>query len=122
MMKTSLLILSILILSNCSTIYIVVEEPPEYPGGLLALRRYIFENINFPEIDEKDEINTTAHFRFVITKSGKIGKIIVERNFHPKLDGEVIRLLKSLPKFKPAKHNGKNVNIWFSLPLHITLN
>ena len=103
-------------------IHIVVEKKPEYPGGLLALRRHIANNIIYPATARENDIHGTVHLRFVVLKTGLIGDIEVIRGEDPLLDNEAIRVIKTLKKFKPGQQGGKNVSVWYSLPIVFKLN
>ena len=55
--------------------------------------------------------------RFEVTKTGKIGKIELQKGVDSLLDAEAIKVVKKLPKFKPGEENGKKVNVWYSIPI-----
>ncbi len=97
--------------------FIKAEKDPVYPGGLLALRRDIYNNVNYPAVARENDIQGTVYLRFVVTKTGKIGKIELQRGVDKLLDDEAIRVIKKLKKFKPGQQGGKNVSVWYSLPI-----
>jgi protein TonB len=94
------------------------EEKASFPGGDSELIKYIAEHVNYQEISEQPD-HELMYIKFVITKSGKIGKITLIRSLHPKIDEEVICVIKSLPKWNPSRINKKPVNSWFVVPLRL---
>jgi periplasmic protein TonB len=98
-------------------VFISVEEKPEYPGGATALFRYISENLNYPAEAQRYNIQGRVTLQFVVNPDGSVGKIEILRSIDPLLDEEAIRVVKTLPKFKPGKQGGVPVKVWFSLPV-----
>ncbi len=106
-----------------NTIFIYVKNMPEFPGGVVALKRFIAEHINYPKVARENGIDGTVFLRFEVTKTGNIGKVEIQKGVHPLLDNEAIRVIKSLPKFKPGEQkNGKKVSVWYSIPVTFKLN
>ncbi len=103
-------------------IFIYVKNMPEYPGGIVALKRYIAENIIYPAVANENGIEGTVFLRFEVTKTGSIGKVELQKGVDKLLDDEAKRVIKSLPKFTPGEQNGKKVNVWFSIPVTFKLN
>jgi protein TonB len=103
-------------------IFVYVKNMPEFPGGQLALRRYIAENIVYPAVARENGIAGTVYLRFEVTRTGTIGKVQLQKGVDPLLDEEAIRVIKGLPKFKPGEQNGKKVNVWYSIPVTFKLN
>jgi protein TonB len=98
-------------------IFIVVEEKPEYPGGETALFKFISENLSYPSEAEKNNVQGKVILKFVVNPDGSVGKIEVLRSIDPLLDNEAIRVVKTLPKFRPGKQGGVPVKVWFMLPV-----
>lgn len=103
-------------------IFIYVKNMPEFPGGKLALRKYVAEHVVYPAVARENGIEGTVFLRFEVTKSGTIGKVELQKGVDPLLDDEAIRVIKDLPKFKPGEQNGKRVNVWYSIPVTFKLN
>ena len=103
-------------------IFIYVKNMPVFPGGKLALRKYIYDHVVYPAVARENGIEGTVFLRFEVTKSGKVGKVELQKGVDPLLDDEAIRVVKSLPKFKPGEQNGKKVNVWYSIPVTYKLN
>jgi len=98
------------------------STPPKFRGGITALRRWIGSHVNYPSVARENAIQGTVYLRFEVTKTGKIGKVEMQKGVDPLIDKEAIKVIEKLPKFKPAKHNGANVNAWFSIPISFKLN
>ena len=103
-------------------IFIYVKNMPEFPGGKLALRRYVSDHVVYPAVARENGIEGTVFLRFEVTKTGKIGRVELQKGVDPLLDDEAMRVIKDLPKFKPGEQNGKKVNVWYSIPVTFKLN
>ncbi len=103
-------------------IFIYVKNMPEFPGGVVALKRYIAEHVNYPAVARENGIEGTVFLRFEVTKTGKVGKVELQKGVDPLLDQEAIKVIKSLPRFKPGEQNGKKVSVWYSIPVTFKLN
>jgi periplasmic protein TonB len=97
--------------------YISVKEMPEFPGGITALMQYINENISYPEEAIKNNIQGRVVLKFVVRADGTVGKIEIAGGIDPLLNEEAIRVVKSLPTFKPGKQDGIPVPVWFIVPV-----
>lgn len=102
-------------------IYFQVDSLPEFPGGNIALIRFIVKNIKYPEQAIKNNICGMVYIKFCIKSDGSIDKVEVQQSVNPILDNEALRVVKSMPKWKPARLRNKNVNVWFSLPINFNL-
>jgi len=98
-------------------IFDVVEENPEFKGGMAKLYEYLNKNISYPEMAKENGIQGKVFVQFVVWKDGTIRDIKVVKGVHKTLDKEAIRVIKSMPKWKPGKQRGKNVNARFTLPI-----
>jgi len=78
-----------------------VEVMPSFPGGVTALKKYLKENIRYPEECREDSIQGRVVVGFLISKRGKIKHAHVKRSLHPLLDKEALRVVKSMPKWSP---------------------
>jgi len=99
------------------TPYVVVEEMPMFPGGDSALLAYIGKNTKYPEAAKTNGIEGRVIVRFCVTDVGGIDRVSVLKGVDPELDAEAIRVVKSLPTFKPGKQGGKPVNVWYMVPI-----
>jgi hypothetical protein len=95
-------------------IFTAVEEIPAFPGGYNALRDYIQKNLKHPGgVTKKGEVEVT----FLVTKEGEIAAATVTKSLHPQLDLEAMRLVTSMPDWKPGMQNGKPVDVQMKLPV-----
>jgi len=102
-------------------IFTFVEEYPEFPGGDKALREFILNNLNYPEIARKTGITGTVYVQFVVEKDGSISDVKVVRGIGGGCDEEAVRVVKSMPKWKPGKQRGQPVRVYFTLPIEFKL-
>ncbi|MDE5423302.1 M56 family metallopeptidase [Ancylomarina sp. DW003] len=102
-------------------IFKIVEDMPEYPGGEYALQRFIAENIKYPEIAQKNNIEGKVYIGFVVNKDGVVVKTKVMRGVDPSLDAEALRVVSSLPNWKPGKQDGKAVSVSYTVPINFAL-
>jgi periplasmic protein TonB len=105
------------------TIYDVVDDPADFPGGMEAARKYLSENMIYPESAIKKKLEGKCYLKFIISDSGKVINVKVIRGVMdcPECDAEAIRVLRSMPNWEPGKINGKPVNSTFTLPVQFKL-
>jgi len=101
--------------------FVVVEEMPMFPGGDKALLDYIALNTNYPEVAKENNIQGRVIVRFCVTAKGGVSQVSILKGVDPELDKEAIRVVNTLPTFKPGKQGGKAVPVWFSVPITFTL-
>jgi periplasmic protein TonB len=97
--------------------FIVVEEMPVPPGGASGLYKYIADNIKYPQIAQENNIEGKVIVRFCVTSKGGVDQVSVIKGVDPALDAEAIRVVKTIPAFKPGKQGGKPVPVWFTMPI-----
>jgi protein TonB len=98
-----------------------IQEQPYFPGGEEGLTGFIQKNIQYPKEARESRIEGTVFVRFVVTKTGDIGETQITRTVDPNLEYEALRIVKSLPKWKPGKKEGKPVNVWLIVPVEFNL-
>jgi protein TonB len=103
-------------------VFIVVEQPPEFPGGPNALMQYLKDHIDYPVMALENGIKGKVTLRFVVDKTGSISQLQILKGVDPLLDKEALRVTQAMPKWIPGKQNGKAVNVWFTLPVNFILN
>ena len=91
--------------------YFIVEEMPEFPGGDIGLRNYLEQNLKYSQIALLNGIQGTVYVSFVINEEGNVVQPKIARSVDPALDKEALRLVSSLPRWKPGKQNGKLVKV-----------
>ena len=102
--------------------FMVVENMPEFPGGDLGLMKYIQKNVRYPAIAKEYNITGKVFISFIVDKTGSVINVKVARGVDKNLDAEAVRVIKSLPKYKPGKQRGKAVRVMFTVPINFTLN
>jgi len=102
-------------------VFFIVEEMPEFPGGELALRKYIANAIKYPVIAQENGIQGKVYVTFVVDRDGSISNARVARGVDPSLDKEALRVVKDLPKWKPGKQRGKPVRVSYTVPINFVL-
>ena len=98
-------------------VFVVVEEMPQFPGGPKALFDHLSNNTTYPEQAKTEKITGRVFVRFIVSKTGEIDSITVVRKVHPLLDEEAIRVVSQMPQWKPGKQDGKEVNVWYTVPI-----
>ncbi len=101
--------------------FVVVEEMPQYPGGESELLNYIRENTYYPLNAKEKNIQGKVIIRFCVNASGGVDRASVLKGVDPELDQEALRVVNTLPKFKPGRQGGKEVPVWFMVPINFTL-
>ena len=104
-----------------SVIFIAVEESPEFPGGYQALLKYLNQNIKYPTIAAENGVKGKVTVNFVVNSDGTITAARVLRGVDAALDKEALRLINSMPKWKPGRQAGRAVRVSFSVPINFVL-
>ena len=101
--------------------FTVVEQMPEYPGGMKALMGYLAENIQYPAECQKAGIQGRVIVQFVVKADGSLDNFEIKRSVNPLLDAEALRVIKTTPKWKPGTQHGKPVDVKFTIPVTFSL-
>jgi TonB family protein len=96
-------------------IYFAAEQMPQFPGGDKAMLEYLSKNLHYPV--GLDTIQGMVAVRFVVSETGKRSNYEIKRSLHPLFDEEVIRVIKSMPDWIPGKHEGKEVPVYYTIPV-----
>ena len=108
--------------SAIDTVYSIAEENPEFPGGMAECYKWIGKELQYPTTSAENGIQGRVVVSFVVNTDGSISDAKVIRGVDPHLDKEALRVISKMPKWKPAKQNGKPVRCAFNLPLRFKLN
>ena len=103
-------------------VFDVVEEMPEYPGGISAMMQYLSANVKYPEEAHKKGVQGRVIVTFVVGKDGSISDAKVMRSIDPLLDAEALRVISSMPNWIPGKQDGKPVAVKYTIPVTFKLN
>ena len=99
----------------------VVEQMPEYPGGMRAGLEFMARNLRYPTKAREAGKQGRVIVQFVVRKDGSLSDFKVLRPVDPWLDAEAIRVISTMPKWKPGMQDGKPVSVKFTLPVTFML-
>ncbi len=99
-------------------IFTIVEENAEFPGGTVAMMKYMKDNTQYPAMAREAGISGKCFLKFVVNENGEISNVEVLKGVPGcgDCDREAVRVVKSMPKWKPAKMTGRSVKCYFNLP------
>lgn len=103
------------------TVYQVVENDPEFPGGLEALMKYLQQNIKYPQLARENNIQGRVYVTFVVERDGSVTGVRVMRDIGGGCGQEAVRVVKAMPKWTPGKQRGKAVRVQYNLPVNFSL-
>ena len=103
--------------SDEGEIFQVVEQMPEFPGGMQALMTYLSKNIKYPSVAQDNGIQGRVLVSFVVNKDGSIVDPEVIKSVDAALDKEAMRVIKAMPKWNPGKQRGKPVRVKYTVPV-----
>ncbi|MBO5921174.1 MAG: energy transducer TonB [Bacteroidaceae bacterium] len=99
-------------------VFQVVEEQPEFPGGMKALMKYLQENRNYPKLSRDNNSQGRVFVRFIVNADGSIGNAeILKSSGDIYLDKEALRVVGCMPQWSPGKQAGKPVRVYFTIPV-----
>jgi TonB family protein len=110
-----------IIRNNNDSIYQIVDEMPQYPGGEKAMMEYVAKNVKYPQEAKNKEIQGRVFVSFVIEKDGSVNEVKVLRSIGGGCDEEAVRVIKGMPKWKPGKQDGKPVRVSYMMPINFKL-
>lgn len=102
-------------------IFTVVEQMPTFPGGDAEMIKYLAKNIKYPAIARDNGIEGTVVLEFIVDENGKISEIKERKGLGGGCTQEAIRVVNTMPEWKPGKQNGRPVKVRFNLPIRFRL-
>ncbi len=99
----------------------IIEQPAEFPGGERALYNYISTHVKYPVIAQENGVQGKVYVKFVVDEHGNVSRAEVLRNVDSALDSEALRVINSLPQFKPGKQRGVAVKVYYQAVINFTL-
>ncbi len=102
--------------------FALAEVRPEFPGGEAALQKYIASHVQYPEVARDNGLQGKVYIQFVINKRGEVENASIARGIDAVLDKEALRVIQSLPKWKPGVQRGKPVRVSYTVPINFKLN
>ena len=106
---------------DANGVYMVCEEMPEFPGGMMECMKFLGNNIKYPAEAQEKGIEGRVIVQFIVEKDGSITNAKVVRGIHPSLDAEALRVTSIMPKWKPGKQKGETVSVRFTIPISFKL-
>ena len=103
------------------TVFQMVEQMPEFPGGVEAMMHYVANNVKYPQEARDKNISGRVFVSFVIEKDGSVNEVKVMRGIGGGCDEEAVRVVKNMPKWKPGMQKGKPVRVSYMMPLNFKL-
>ena len=104
-------------------VFEVVETMPEYPnGGMPGMMEFLSKNIRYPVNAQKNGTQGRVTVQFIVNTDGSISNIGILRRVDPELDGEAVRVISAMPKWKPGMQKGKPVRVKYTVPVMFRLN
>lgn len=95
----------------------IVQQIPEFPGGMSAFVKWLNSNIRYPAAAQKQKIQGKVVVSFIINKDGSISDMKLEKSVHPLLDREALRVLRMMPRWKPGMQDNKPCRTLFAVPI-----
>lgn len=102
-------------------IFVAVEQQAEFPGGHAAAMKWISNNLRYPETARDKDIQGRVIVKFVVEKDGSIGAATIAKGVDEDIDREALRIVRKMPRWRPAKTNGQPVRSYFTLPVTFRL-
>ena len=107
--------------ASYNKVFTTVEKPAEFPGGIEAMMKWLQYNVKYPKEAEKAGEQGKAVVKFTVNKDGSISNATIIKSVSPSIDKEALRVVTSMPKWKPAENGGKKVACWYTLPVSFRL-
>ncbi len=101
--------------------FVMLEDQPEFPGGQEALLRYLASSVKYPTIAAENGIQGTVYLSFIISKTGEVKNVSILRGVDTSLDKEAIRVVGSMPDWKPGRQGTRAVAVSYQVPIRFTL-
>ncbi|WP_461066246.1 energy transducer TonB [Spirosoma horti] len=101
--------------------FVTVEQQPEYPGGLDALRTFLGKNLNYPRSAASAGVSGRVYVSFVVNTDGSLTDIQVLKGIGFGCDEEAVRVMQKMPHWRPGKQAGRAVRVKYNLPISFTL-
>lgn len=102
-------------------VFIIVEEMPEFPGGLDALQKYIYVNLEYPEKAKQNRIEGEVLVKFDVNTIGEVESPEILQSTDPVFNTAALDVFREMPFWKPGKQRGKAVKVSFTVPLYFKL-
>ena len=102
---------------DTSAVHVIVDEMPEFPGGMIECQKWIAMNVEYPLKAMQNGVVGKVYVSFVINKDGKVESVKIIRSVDPDLDAEAVMVISNMPTWKPGRHNGKLAKVSYTFPI-----
>ncbi|GAB2588370.1 energy transducer TonB [Spirosoma areae] len=102
-------------------VFTVVEQPPQFPGGMQNLGEYLRKNLRYPEAARQAKVEGRVFVNFLVSNQGKIQDVHVLKRVGFGMDEEALRLMQAMPNWIPGRQSGRAVNVRYNLPINFSL-
>ncbi|MBL4716116.1 MAG: TonB family protein [Bacteroidia bacterium] len=101
--------------------FLIVDEMPEFPGGIQAMYKFLSKNVEYPFIAKEKNITGKVLVKFIITSEGNVDRSYVITGVHESIDQAALDVINKMPKWKPGFQRGKPVSVWMTIPIKFIL-
>jgi TonB family protein len=102
--------------------YTMLEQPPEFPGGMAGLGKFLTENLSYPVSAQKAGVQGKVFISFVVCTDGSLCDYAVIKGVHPDVDEEALRVVKKMSgRWKPGVQRGQKVRVKYNMPINFSL-
>jgi protein TonB len=98
-------------------VYQVVDQMPEFPGGMTGLQQYLGANLKYPRAARRANVAGTVFVGFVVDREGRIRDAVILKGIGRGCDEEVLRVVKAMPQWKAGMHDWQTVAVRYALPV-----
>lgn len=98
-------------------VFMVVEQMPQFPGGMAALMKYLNNNVHYPKSEETSGTEGRVMVQFIVETDGSISEVQIQKGLGEAFDTEAVRVVSSMPKWKPGMQRGEKVRVRYLLPI-----
>ena len=99
----------------------VVEQLPEFPGGMAAFVKWLTDNLHYPALAQRQNIQGRVVVTFIINRDGSTSDLKIAKSVNPMLDREALRVARMMPNWKPGLANGKPCRTLFAIPIEFKI-
>ena len=95
----------------------IVEQLPEFPGGMTAFVQWLTRNLKYPEAARSQKLQGRVVLSFIVNKDGSVSQVKVARSVNPLLDREALRVIRMMPPWKPGIQNNEPCRTMIAVPI-----
>ncbi|GAF04486.1 M56 family metallopeptidase [Saccharicrinis fermentans] len=109
------------ILGDSTRVYFITDSIPKFPGGDQAIREFIAQKVKYPVYAQENNIQGNVYVKFIVDEEGYVTDVNIARGVHQSIDEEALRVVSSMPQWKPGIHKGKAVKVSYTIPINFKL-